>query len=83
MKMRSPQYRAGDHLRVCDRCGFTIYHSESKKEWTGAIVCAPCWDPRHPQDLVRAKADNQAVKDARPYPDTYFLSTNEVTRGSL
>lgn len=54
-----------------------------KKEWTGLIVCTECYDPRHPQDLVRPKADNQSVKDPRPAPTVVYLGLNEVTVDSL
>lgn len=83
MKWRKPQYIAGDHLVICDRCGFTIRKSQAKKTWDNLIVCPEDYEPRHPQDLVRAKADKQAVEDARPYPADRFLATNEVTADSL
>lgn len=79
----SNQYKAGDHLSTCGRCGFTRYGSQMKKEWTGLVVCPECWDPRHPQDFVRAKADKQSVKDPRPAPEPHFLGVNEVTPESL
>ena len=68
-------YRPGDHLVICDRCGSKKYASEAKKEWTGLLVCHPCWDPRHPQDLVRGRVDRQAVKDARPEAADVFVTT--------
>lgn len=79
----SNKYKPGDHLVTCDRCGFTIYGSESKKTWDGLIVCPDDWEPRHPQDFVRAKPDNQSVADARPAPEPYYLGANEVTPESL
>ena len=79
----SNQYKPGDHLVTCDRCGFTIYASEAKKEWNGLIVCPADYDPRHPQDHVRAKADKQSVTDPRPAPAIVFLGANEVTPDSL
>lgn len=69
------QYRPGDHLSVCDRCGFTLLASEMKKTWDGLLVCPADWEPRHPQDFVRGKEDKQSVLDARPYPDTVFITT--------
>jgi hypothetical protein len=83
MKFRLPHYRPGEHLVVCDRCGFTLYSGEAKKTWDGLIVCPEDWEPRHPQDFVRGRKDQQSVEDARPYPDTVFLSANEVTPESL
>lgn len=76
-------YVPGDFWRQCDRCGFKTRSSQTKKEWTGLIVCGPCWEPRHPQDFVRGRPDRQAVQDPRPeQPDT-FLDTNEVTADDL
>lgn len=75
MRVRlSNQYKSGDHLVTCDRCGFTIYASESKKTWDGLVVCEADYEPRHPQDLVRPRADNQSVKDPRPPPETVFMA---------
>lgn len=71
----SNQYKPGDHLVTCDRCGFTIYASESKKTWDGLIVCPEDWEPRHPQDFVRGKEDKQSVDNARPRPADVFITT--------
>lgn len=77
-------FRSGDWLFCCLRCGFTKYASEIRQEWTGLRVCSTCWDPRHPQDLVRGKADDQTVPHANPPSDSpHFLTANEVTRDSL
>ena len=59
-------WRPGDHLVECDRTGFTVYASQSKKEWTGHIVRDQSWEPRHPQDFVRGIGDKQSVYDPRP-----------------
>jgi len=57
---------------ICDRCGFEFYSFELKKEWQGLMVCHSCWEPRHPQDFVRAVSDEQAVPWSRPEaPDTF------------
>lgn len=60
-------YRAGEFLRICDRCGFRRYASDTRKEWTGLFVCADtCFEARHPQDFVRGTIDRQTVPDPRP-----------------
>lgn len=83
MKWRTPKYIPGDHLVICARCGFTIRKSESRMTWDNLVVCQADYEPRQPQDFVRAKADKQAVDNPRPYPEDRFLSTNEVSRDSL
>lgn len=60
------RWRDGDWLAVCDRCGITYYASQLSKEWTGFRVCSGCWDPRHPQEYLRGKADPQAAPWQRP-----------------
>ena len=67
-------YIPGSHLFRCDRCGCNYHADKKRREWTGFIVCfGPgtnnCWEPRHPQDYVRARAEDPSVKDARIDPD--------------
>ena len=66
-------YRAGSHNWICDRCGFKYKAEEKRREWTGLIVCPECWEPRHPQDFVKGRKDNQAVIDPRPEATDSFI----------
>jgi len=66
-------YIAGEHLVICQRCGFKYLRSETKSEWTGVLVCDHCFEARQPQDFVRAIAENQAVSVARPEPPDTFI----------
>lgn len=59
-------YRPGDFWRICERTGFKVLASRTSKEWTGEIVRDLSWEARHPQDMVRGRADNQTVPDPRP-----------------
>lgn len=59
-------YTPGDFYRICDRCGRKKLASETRKEWTGFIVCKDHWEARHPQDFVRGRRDEQRVPDPRP-----------------
>jgi hypothetical protein len=58
---------------ICDRCGFEFYSFELKKEWNGLMTCNACWEPRHPQDFVRAVRDEQTVPWTRPEPEDEFV----------
>ena len=71
-------WRSGDWNYVCQRCGFVIYGSEARREWTGLNVCDKCYDPRHPQDYVRGMRDDQTVPFANPPGTPHFLDPNEV-----
>lgn len=76
-------YIPGDHYVYCDRCGFKTRRSQARRTWDGLLVCAADWEPRHPQDMVRPRAERQAIKDARPEPEWVFLGDNEVQPSDL
>ena len=42
---------------ACHRCGFWYPSTEIKKEWTGLLVCKACWEPRHPQTLIKVHGE--------------------------
>lgn len=85
------QYISGAWLTLCDRCGFRYHNFKLRKEWTGLRVCSgagtnDCWEPRHPQDLVKGKKDRQAPAWTRPDSDGTDVSVgsgNEVSRDDL
>jgi hypothetical protein len=68
---------------ICMRSGLKTRPSELYREWTGLMVRREDLDPRHPQDFVRARKDDQTVPNPRPEPTDIFLDSNEVTRESL
>lgn len=52
---------------ISDRSGFRYPLNRMRKEWTGLIVGADEWEPKHPQlEPLRDVSDAQALKDARP-----------------
>lgn len=61
-------YIPGDFWRICDRTGFKVRASTTRKEWNGLIVRDKSWEPRHSQDFVQGVQDNQSVPDPRPEP---------------
>ncbi len=82
MPMRNG-YKAGDWLFSCQICGFTRYASEIRQQWDGLRVCQNCYSPRHPQEFVRGKRDDQTVPYANPPGTPHFLEVNEVSRDDL
>lgn len=68
-------YRGGDHYALCDECGFKKRRSELKRRWDNALVCREDWEPRHPQDFVRATQDKIRVSDPRSEGEDQFIST--------
>ena len=85
----------GDFNRICDRCGFKYKASDTRKEWTGLIVCDRCWEERHPQEFVRGIPDKQAAPEPRPeaadnfslepitLPTNYIAYLNSTGQGAI
>lgn len=76
-------HKPGDWNAICDVCGFKFKASELRKRWDGVMVCKKDWEPRHPQELIRIKADNQNVPFVRDDPDPTFLNPGDVSEGDL
>lgn len=72
--------KRGSHNVICDRCGIKYKADELKKEWQGYMVCATCFEPRHPQDLIRSVRDHKPKAYYRPEPEPDFIDT--ITDGS-
>ena len=73
------RYVKGQWDVICDRCGHRYKNVQLRREWTGLMVCtghdtADCWEPRHPQDMVRGVADRQAPPWTRPEPEPIYTS---------
>lgn len=62
-------YKPGDWNIRCDRCGKKMKGSEARETWNHLFVCGPCWEPRHPQDFVRARTENPTPPFVRCPPD--------------
>jgi DNA-directed RNA polymerase subunit RPC12/RpoP len=41
----------------CQRCGWTFPSGDIRKEWTGLYVCGKCWEPKHPQLMIRVREE--------------------------
>jgi len=49
----------GEWKVTCQRCGFQYPSSEITREWTGTLVCKKCYEPRHPQTLIKLREETQ------------------------
>lgn len=78
-----------DHVRgICDRCGFEFRLNQLRKEWNGLKTCNgpntnQCWEPRHPQDFVRARNADRAPYDKRVVGEITYLNPGDVTEDDL
>ncbi len=79
----SDYYKPGAWNNICDRTGFKIKSTDTRKEWTGQSVRSQSWEARHPQDLIRAIPDRQDVEDPNPEATDVFLAVGDVTVDDL
>lgn len=73
---RADYFAAGLWNFICQRCGEKYKSSMMRMEWTGLRVCDRCWEPRHPQDLIRPIKDDQGVPWSNPQTPPIFVSPN-------
>ena len=81
--MTDSYYKHGDYNVICDRSGFKVKASQTRKEWNNLRVRKDLWEPRQPQDFVRTRPDRQTVPDPRTEGENVFLSAGDVTPGDL
>jgi len=75
---------SGDWSICCARCNTTILASESRKEYDGLIVCKWCYEPRHPQEMIRMRKDRIIPPFIRPeregtFPPAEFVGQCDKT----
>ncbi len=68
---KADYFRLGYWNARCDRCGAKRKGSELRKQWNGWMVCPEHWEPRHPQDFVRAVKENPTPEFVRNPPDVF------------
>ena len=60
-------YKAKTWNALCDSCGFKFKSSDLKLRWDGLMVDDACWEPRQPQDFLRAvKETSNTLPWTRP-----------------
>ncbi len=67
-------YQDGGYNAQCFECGFKFKANELKKHWQGYYVCVECWEPRQPQDFVRAVQEVITPPWTQPWPAPLFAS---------
>jgi hypothetical protein len=79
---KADTYKHGTYNAICDTCGFKFKADQLQMTWDGFFVCDKCYEPRHPQDFVRAKLDRQRVPIARPDADIKYNQSSIGTSAS-
>lgn len=68
----------GDWKYDCQRCGWTFPSHEIRKEWTGLYVCANCWEPKHPQLLIKIREETARPKFINKDPIDQFVQVCDL-----
>lgn len=79
----SDKYISGDYYMICDRCRFKFRRSQMTRTYDGLWVCQKDWEPRHPQESVKAKHQEVSVPVARPEPIPYYVEAGDITADDL
>jgi len=77
-----PTFKMGQWNSVCDKCGLEFKSSELMKDWQGLMVCSDDFELRHPQDLIKIRADHSAVPWSRPEGEDVFVHTCDMWSSS-
>jgi len=68
---RADYLALGDWNAICYECGRKFKASMLKKHWQGYWVCPEHWEPRQPQDFVRAIPDIQTPPWTQPVSEIF------------
>lgn len=68
---------------ICDRTGFKVPRGTLRKEWNGAMVRPESWEPRHPQDFVRARPEHPKGSPRPEQPDVFIQDDGQVAVNDL
>lgn len=80
---RADYLALGDWNAVCYECGRKRKASTLRKHWQGYYVCPEHWEPRQPQDFVRAQADIQTPPWTQPMPANVFVSGDNLVTETI
>ena len=76
-------YKPGDNYFICPICGFKKRVSEGRYNSDKEFVCTDDWDPKHPQENIKARVEHISAKISRPEPTDVFIAVTDVTWDDL
>lgn len=77
-------YGFGNFNANCSMCHGKFKASELRRHWQGMFRCIRCWEPRQPQDFVRAGPPEEPVPWAQPPNDVFVqVECDFQTRSAL
>jgi hypothetical protein len=83
-KGKADYLELGDNNAVCFECGRKFKASQLKRHWQGYWVCEKHWEPRQPQDFVRAVPEKITPPWTQPMPaDNFVLFCSPADSSSI
>jgi hypothetical protein len=76
-------YKHGDWNAICDCCLFKFKASELRKQWDNQMVCADCYEERHPQDTIQPRPERNRLTFTRPEKTDTFKTVAEIDTSKL
>lgn len=76
-------YKSGDYNAECSMCGGKFKAGELRKHWQGMYRCARCWEPRQPQDFVKAPPPETPPPWIQPPNDVFAPLCSAQTRSAV
>lgn len=67
-------FKKGSWNVIDDVSGFKTKASKVRLRWDGLYTTDSNWEPRHPQELIRARTDNMSVPFSRPRTADEFIT---------
>lgn len=69
---RADYFALGDWNAICDQCGRKRKGSTLRLQWNGLWVCPEHWEPRQPQDFVKAVPEHPTPPFVRTPTDNFM-----------
>lgn len=72
--MSRNRYKKGSWNVIDDVTGFKEKAGDLKERWDGIRTTKENWEPRHPQDFIKAVKDDMSVPYVRPRTPDIFVN---------
>lgn len=72
-KGKADYFAEGTFNALCAECGGKFKFNQLVKHWQGYYVCRAHWEPRHPQDYVKARPERGSPGGAQAEPADVFV----------
>lgn len=65
-------WSSGQYNVECQECGFRYKSTQVTRRWDGIYVCEFCYEPRHPQELIRNIPEQNKMPFTSPEVDVFI-----------